>query len=74
MCESDSRLRGEVAAPLARRVRGSLRVNHASVCAETAPHPDPLPAKGGAREKRALRRVSLNISTYPNRNTGRSTR
>ncbi len=41
-------LRGEVAAK--RRVRGTL---HESEPVEKAPHPSPLPAKSGARERTA---------------------
>ncbi|MDB5581829.1 MAG: hypothetical protein JWR80_7005 [Bradyrhizobium sp.] len=38
------RVRGEVAALFARRVRGTLRA-----FAEAAPHPNPLPVKNGER-------------------------
>ena len=34
------------------RVRGTLRILTASEFVEAAPHPDPLPAKSGARENR----------------------
>jgi hypothetical protein len=46
-------MRGEVGiqAQLEFRVRGSLRELNSHVLMERAPHPDPLPAKGGEREK-----------------------
>src|SRR6202161_2320330 len=47
------RLRGEVEiqAQLEFRVRGSSPESSLTVFAETAPHPNPLPAKGGEREQ-----------------------
>ena len=47
-CSTSPRLRGEVAALFARRVRGAIRESEP---VERAPHPNPLPAKSGAREK-----------------------
>lgn len=46
------RVRGEVAARFARRVRGAIRE---SKCVESPPHPSPLPACG----ERGLRSTAL---------------
>jgi hypothetical protein len=47
-----ARSRGEVGiqAELEFRVRGLSTIPSLTVFAEAAPHPNPLPAKGGARE------------------------
>jgi peptide/nickel transport system ATP-binding protein len=55
------------------RPRGEVDAHSASgegdspqtVLAEAAPHPDPLPAKGGAREKRPLLLVEKLVKEYP---------